>query len=113
LFWQRTFPALIQGPGIVGVELFEILDAKVWCDLDSYEGFDPANPRASLFIRRQVLLSAPRRRAWVYFLNRDIPLGRLREQGAQCIRPQGYSWQFSVNQIEPVTFAGARNHNPN
>jgi gamma-glutamylcyclotransferase (GGCT)/AIG2-like uncharacterized protein YtfP len=97
LFWQRTFPALIQGPGIVGAELFEILDAKIWCDLDSYEGFDPANPRASLFIRRQVLLSAPRRRAWVYFLNRDIPLGRLREHGAQCIRPQEYSWQFSVN----------------
>ena len=47
LFWQRTFPALMRGPGIVGVELFEILDAKVWCDLDSYEGFDPANPKAS------------------------------------------------------------------
>ena len=75
LFWQRSFPALIQGPGIVGAELFHILDAKVWCDLDSYEGFDPANSRASLFIRRQVLLSTPRRWAWVYFLNRDIPVG--------------------------------------
>jgi gamma-glutamylcyclotransferase (GGCT)/AIG2-like uncharacterized protein YtfP len=75
LFWQRTFPALIHGPGIVGVELFEILDANVWCDLDPYEGFDPANSRASLFIRRQVLLLNPRLWAWAYFLNRDIPLG--------------------------------------
>lgn len=74
LFWQRTFPALIQGPGIVAVELFEITEAKVWCDLDSYEGFDPANSRASLFIRRRVLLSNPRLWAWAYFLNRDIPV---------------------------------------
>jgi gamma-glutamylcyclotransferase (GGCT)/AIG2-like uncharacterized protein YtfP len=88
LFWQRTFPALIQGPGIVGVELFEILDAKIWCDLDSYEGFDPANSRASLFIRRQVLLSTPRRRAWVYFLNRDIPVGVNRGLG---IRPGAFA----------------------
>jgi gamma-glutamylcyclotransferase (GGCT)/AIG2-like uncharacterized protein YtfP len=94
LFWQRTFPALMQGPGIVGVELFEILDANVWFDLDSYEGFDPANSRASLFIRRQVLLSTPRRQAWVYFLNRDIPLGRVTEQGARCISPRGIARNF-------------------
>jgi gamma-glutamylcyclotransferase (GGCT)/AIG2-like uncharacterized protein YtfP len=113
LFWQHTFPALTQGPGIVGVELFEILDAKVWCHLDSYEGFDPANSRASLFIRRQVLLTTPRRRAWVYFLNRDIPLGRVTEQGAQCIRPEGHSSEFRSTKLNPPAFAGARNHNPN
>jgi gamma-glutamylcyclotransferase (GGCT)/AIG2-like uncharacterized protein YtfP len=101
LFWQRTFPALMQGRGIVGVELFEILDAKVWCDLDSYEGFDPANSRASLFIRRQVLLSTPRRRAWVYFLNRDIPPGRVREPGAQYIRPKGHRSQFRSTKLNP------------
>jgi len=75
LFWQRTFPALIEGRGIVEVELFEVLDPKVWRELDSYEGFDPANSRASLFIRRQVLLLNARLRAWVYFLNKRTPLG--------------------------------------
>jgi gamma-glutamylcyclotransferase (GGCT)/AIG2-like uncharacterized protein YtfP len=112
LFWQRTFPALMRGPGIVGVELFEILDATIWCDLDSYEGFDPANSRASLFIRRQVLLSTPRRRAWVYFLNRDIPLGRVTEQRAECIRPEKHSSQFRSTKLNPP-HSRARNHNPN
>ena len=75
LFWQRVFPAVIQGRGSVEVELFQIVDPNVWSDLDSYEGFDPNNVRASLFIRRQVLLLNPRRAAWVYFLNQGIPLG--------------------------------------
>ena len=79
LFWQRTYPALIQEHGIAQVELFQIVDANVWYDLDLYEGFDPSNLAASLFIRRQVLLWNPRVWAWAYFLNRQIPLGsRLR-----------------------------------
>src|SRR6266481_1043230 len=75
LFWQRAFPALVQDRGIVEVELFQIVDPSVWGDLDLYEGFDPINLGASLFIRRQVLLLNARRRAWVYFLNQQIPLG--------------------------------------
>jgi gamma-glutamylcyclotransferase (GGCT)/AIG2-like uncharacterized protein YtfP len=75
LFWQRTFPALIEDRGIAEVELFEILDPKIWRDLDFYEGFDPTNVRASLFIRRRVLTLNPRVWAWVYFLNRTIPRG--------------------------------------
>jgi gamma-glutamylcyclotransferase (GGCT)/AIG2-like uncharacterized protein YtfP len=92
LFWQRTYPALIQDRGIAEAELFRIADPSVFDDLDRYEGFDPGNLRASLFIRTQVLLMNPQVRAWVYFLNPRIPRGtcqRYREyfttktQGAQ------------------------------
>ena len=75
LFWQRTYPALIQDRGIAQVELFRIVDPSVLCDLDRYEGFEPTNLRASLFIRNQIQLLNPRVRAWVYFLNRQIPRG--------------------------------------
>src|SRR5690349_19335874 len=54
LFWQRSYPALIQGNGVVKVELFRVIDQSVWRDLDWYEGFDPSNLRASLFTRRHV-----------------------------------------------------------
>jgi gamma-glutamylcyclotransferase (GGCT)/AIG2-like uncharacterized protein YtfP len=77
LFWQRTFPALIEDRGIARVELVRIGEPKVWPDLDSYEGFDPTNLRCSLFIRKKVLLLNPRLIAWTYFLNSGIPLGSL------------------------------------
>jgi gamma-glutamylcyclotransferase (GGCT)/AIG2-like uncharacterized protein YtfP len=76
LLWQRTYPALIRGCGIVEVEIFRVVDPGVWRDLDLYEGFEPLNPAASLFIRQQVLLLNPRTWSWVYFLNPQIPRGR-------------------------------------
>ena len=75
LFWQRTYPGLIQGRGIAPVELFRIVDPNVFGDLDRYEGFDPRNLPASLFIRTQVLLLNPQVRAWVYILNLQIARG--------------------------------------
>ena len=75
LFWQRTYPALIQDRGIAQIELFRIVDPTVLNDLDRYEGFDPSNLRASLFVRNQILLLNPSVQAWVYFLNRQIPRG--------------------------------------
>ena len=75
LFWQRTYPALIQDRGIAQVELFRIVDPSVLADLDRYEEFDSSNLRASLFVRTQVLLLNPQVRAWVYFLNLQIPRG--------------------------------------
>jgi len=75
LFWQRTYPALIQDRGIAQVELFRIVDPDVFGDLDRYEGFDPSNLRASLFVRTQALLLNPQVRSWVYFLNLQIPRG--------------------------------------
>jgi gamma-glutamylcyclotransferase (GGCT)/AIG2-like uncharacterized protein YtfP len=79
LFWQRTYPGLIQDRGIAPVELFRIVDPTVFGDLDRYEGFDSRNLPASLFIRTQVLLLNPQVRAWVYFLNRQIPRGPQRD----------------------------------
>jgi gamma-glutamylcyclotransferase (GGCT)/AIG2-like uncharacterized protein YtfP len=83
LFWQRTYPALIQDRGIAQVELFRIVDPSVLDDLDRYEGFEPKNPRASLFIRKQILLLNPQTKAWVYFLNREIPRGTQRIENAE------------------------------
>ena len=79
VFWQRTYPALIEDRGIAQVELFRIVDPNVLGDLDRYEGFDSTNLRASLFVRTQVLLLNPQVRAWVYFLNGQIPRGQQRE----------------------------------
>jgi gamma-glutamylcyclotransferase (GGCT)/AIG2-like uncharacterized protein YtfP len=75
VFWQRTYPALIEDRGIAQVELFRIVDPNVLGDLDRYEGFDSTNLRASLFVRTQVLLLNPQVRAWVYFLNLQIARG--------------------------------------
>jgi gamma-glutamylcyclotransferase (GGCT)/AIG2-like uncharacterized protein YtfP len=74
-FWQRAYPALIQDRGVAQVELFRIVDPNVLGDLDRYEGFDSSNLRASLFVRTPVLLLNPQVRAWVYFLNLQIPRG--------------------------------------
>jgi gamma-glutamylcyclotransferase (GGCT)/AIG2-like uncharacterized protein YtfP len=79
LFWQRTYPALIQDRGYAQVEVFRIVDPNVLDELDRYEGFDPSNLRASLFIRTQVLLLNPQVRAWVYFLSLQIPRGTQRD----------------------------------
>ena len=79
LFWQRSYPALIQDRGFAQVELFRIVDPNVLGNLDRYEGFDPSNLRASLFVRTQVLLLNPQVRAWVYFLNLQIPRGIQRD----------------------------------
>ena len=75
LFWQRTFPALIEDRGIAQIELVRIDDPKVWPVLDSYEGFDPTNLKCSLFIRKRVLLLNPSLIVWTYFLNQGIPRG--------------------------------------
>ena len=79
VFWQRSYPALIQDRGFAQVELFRIVDPNVLGDLDRYEGFDSSNLRASLFVRTQVLLLNPQVRAWVYFLNLQIPRGTQRD----------------------------------
>src|SRR5258708_15457213 len=87
LFWQRTYPALVQEGGIAQIELFRIVDPSILGDLDRYEGFDPANVRASLFIRRQVLLLNPRLWSWGYFLGSQIPRG-IQQKDTENIPPQ-------------------------
>ena len=75
LFWQRGFPGLKPGPGVVKVELFEVNEPSVWRELDPYEGFNPDNLSSSMFVRRRVRILRPGVLAWVYFLNPAIPIG--------------------------------------
>ena len=35
-------------------EVYEVPDARVWQELDAYEGFEPSDPAASLFLRREI-----------------------------------------------------------
>jgi gamma-glutamylcyclotransferase (GGCT)/AIG2-like uncharacterized protein YtfP len=59
-------------------EVFEMLDGEtVLSALDEIEGYQPAEPDTSLYIRREVDVHLPDRQvapAWVYFYN--APLGR-------------------------------------
>ncbi len=75
LFWQGGFPALVDYPGKVAVEIFLVSDASVWAALDLYEGFFPANHRRSLFIRRKTRLLHPEIDVCLYFLGDAIPRG--------------------------------------
>jgi gamma-glutamylcyclotransferase (GGCT)/AIG2-like uncharacterized protein YtfP len=68
LFHQKGFPAVVQGSGIVPVEVFLVLDPTVWDELDSYEGCDPAHRQSSLFYRQKVRLLRPSLVVWAYFL---------------------------------------------
>jgi gamma-glutamylcyclotransferase (GGCT)/AIG2-like uncharacterized protein YtfP len=68
LFWQEGYPAAVPGFGAVPVEIFLVVDATVWSDLDRYEGCDLAHEASSLFYRRQVRLLSPSVIVWAYFL---------------------------------------------
>ena len=77
LHWQRTYPALVAGPGLVQVQIYRISDPGVLAYLDAYEGYDPDRPARSLFLRRLTTLFRPRLRAWTYHLNPSIRPGAL------------------------------------
>ena len=66
------FPGAVPGAGTVYGELVRLSDAQAWTGLDRYEGYDPDNEAASLFVRRRVSLTAPAdQTAWVYWYNDD------------------------------------------
>jgi gamma-glutamylcyclotransferase (GGCT)/AIG2-like uncharacterized protein YtfP len=64
---QREYPAVLEQPGLVRVEIFRVLNESVWAILDRYEGYDPRIGKNSLFVRKAVALVRPRISAWVYF----------------------------------------------
>jgi gamma-glutamylcyclotransferase (GGCT)/AIG2-like uncharacterized protein YtfP len=68
LFWQKNFPAAVEGYGVIPVEIFRILDPAVWEHLDQYEGCDMMHEPGSLFYRKKVRLLRPSLVAWVYLL---------------------------------------------
>lgn len=78
LYDLGAFPGAVPGSDTVDGELFRVRTAKAWNVLDRYEGYDPANEEASLFLRRTVdLVSPSNQRAWVYWYN-GRPEGRPR-----------------------------------
>jgi gamma-glutamylcyclotransferase (GGCT)/AIG2-like uncharacterized protein YtfP len=64
------------GPVIIG-QIFELPDAAdVIKKLDEYEGFDPAHPQGSLFVRKRSLVtSANGKRVWCWIYVYNRPLG--------------------------------------
>jgi len=70
LFDLGPYPAMIHGPGIVYGELFEFHDKEVLTVLDQYEGYQPDDPAASLYIRE--LGSCGERSVWVYYYQREV-----------------------------------------
>lgn len=73
---QCGYPAVLEQPGLVPVEIFQVLRDSIWPIIDRYEGYHHEIGRNSLFIRKAVGLVRPRIRAWVYFLGQEIPRGR-------------------------------------
>ena len=77
LFVQNGYPAVLEQPGLVRVEVYRVLSERVWEILDRYEGFRPSLGARALFYRKEVLLLRPGLRVSVYFLGREIPRGKI------------------------------------
>ena len=86
-FTQNGYPGVVEQPGIVAVEIYQVLDAVVWKYLDRYEGYDPAHTAHALFYRKEVKLLRPEIRASVYFLGREITRGRKWRQNVDAALP--------------------------
>ena len=76
LLIQNGYPAVLEQPGQVRVEIFRVEGEGRLEELDRYEGYLPALGSRSLFYRKEVDLIRPEIRAWVYFLGREVPRGR-------------------------------------
>jgi gamma-glutamylcyclotransferase (GGCT)/AIG2-like uncharacterized protein YtfP len=77
LFDMGAYPAAVPSPGQrVWGELVEITDGgRVWPALDQVEGYDPASPDHSLYVRKIVDVTLEDGRdveAWVYFYNAPL-----------------------------------------
>lgn len=94
LYDLGRFPGAVPGEGTVRGELFRLTDPQVWTILDQYEGYEPDQEEASLFIRRRTRLQAPSdQTAWVYWYNGD-PSGHNRIPSgdwAAYVRSEGKS----------------------
>lgn len=59
-------PPVAAPAGLVTGELFRVLDPAVVAVLDRFEGFDPASPDTSEYLRVRVRVVEPDLAAWVY-----------------------------------------------
>lgn len=70
LYDLGDYPGLRPGRAQVVAELFTVRDPRAIEVLDEFEGFDPEDPRGSLYLRERVALVEPRgTRAWIYVYN--------------------------------------------
>jgi len=70
LFDLGDYPGLRPGNARVVGELYAVLDSATFVRLDEFEGFDPAKPRESLYLRERVELIEPAKtQAWIYTYN--------------------------------------------
>jgi gamma-glutamylcyclotransferase (GGCT)/AIG2-like uncharacterized protein YtfP len=90
LFDLGPFPGLVLGAGETRAQLYRFKDRGVLERLDRYEGFDPARPSASPFLRTTVRAPrfastpAPTLEAWIYVYNGSVT-GRARIPGGYWI----------------------------
>jgi gamma-glutamylcyclotransferase (GGCT)/AIG2-like uncharacterized protein YtfP len=72
LFDLGAYPGLRFGSGRVIGEIHEVLDPDALVALDQFEGFEPAAPHDSLYLRERVPLLIPKAvMAWLYVYNRE------------------------------------------
>ena len=68
------YPGLVGGGRLIRAELYRALDQAVLEILDRFEGFDPADPAGSEYLRLEMALHEPRLPAWVYVYNRPVEM---------------------------------------
>jgi len=87
-----AYPGLVEGPGTVRGELWELLDPRLLAVADRYEGYDPRRPDAGPYVRREIGLVRPAVDAWAYLYvgPRDglqrVPGGDWRAHAARRLR---------------------------
>lgn len=70
LFDLGSYPGLRPGGSRVVGELYALIDPSVIDVLDEFEGYDPARPEQSLYLRERIDLVEPEQtRAWIYVFN--------------------------------------------
>ena len=81
LYDLGAYPGLVDAPGEVIGELFEVRDASVMPRVDAFEDYWPEDRARSRYERRKVRLVEPDRDAWVYIWILDVEDARLIESG--------------------------------
>ena len=81
LYDLGAYPGLVDAPGEVIGELFEVRDASVMPKVDAFEDYWPEDRARSRYERRKVRLIEPDRDAWVYVWVLGVEDARLIQSG--------------------------------